>query len=122
MRFLLVIALAALLLLAGGCGGGDESSGVKVIPAAGDQTPPSDRSVETYDIKGNEYLELEKGGALTAAGDYVDDHPDECEGADPKEVEAYATVSIGADYPLTALIGEVLAEGCAADLQTGSAP
>lgn len=110
-------------LIAAGCGGDDDSvESAQVVPAAGELTPPARPenvpAGATYDLVGNEYQRLNPEDATTAAADYVEDNPGECEGADPERVAAYATTSVGTDYPLTEPIAELLAEGCAADLQS----
>jgi len=127
MRVLLAAALIAIALTLGACGDDDESSGIEPIPAAGEFTPPDDTpgvpAGASYDVTGNEWLELEDVERFEAAQDYVADHPRECEGpdgfaaADP--VRNYTDSSIGTDFPLTVPIAELLAEGCAAALQSG---
>lgn len=119
MRLLLAATLTIALLALAGCGGDEESTTLDVVPAAGSETPPSDPSGASYDINGNEYLKLSAKRARAVASDYVEDNPEECSGADPARVYAFAFSSIGIDYPLTEPIGELLAEGCAADLQSG---
>ena len=112
--------LAAALLAASGCGGDDdEESPVQPIPAAGENTPPSDPSGASYEITGNEYLKLSAARAVVVASDYVADNRDICKGADPTRVADYASATVGNDFPLTEPIGELLAEGCAAELQSG---
>ena len=119
-------ALLALLPIAG-CGGGDESTGPKVVPAAGADTPmetPGVPSGASYDVTGNEWLELGDEKRLAAAGDFVADNRGECSNednreADPGVVRDYADASLGTDYPLTSPVSELLAEGCAAALQSG---
>ena len=124
MRGALAISFVAIAMIAAGCGGDDDSvESARVVPAAGELTPPARPAGvpagATYDLLGNEYLKLSTEKATKAATDFVDDNPDECEGADPKRVAAYSTTSVGIDYPLTEPIAELLAEGCAADLQSG---
>ena len=121
-------AAAALLILIplAGCGDDDESTGPKVIPAAGADTPmetPGVPAGAAYDVNGNEWLELGDEKRLAAAGDFVADNPTDCKGADgeadPASVADYADASLGTDYPLTSPVAELLAEGCAAALQSG---
>ena len=123
MRGALAIGLVAVLLIAAGCGGDDDSvESAQVIPAGGELTPgPRPSNVPagaSYDLTGLEFSKLGTGQATTAAKDYVEFHPKECEGANPERVAAYAITSVGTDYPLTEPIAELLAEGCAADLQS----
>jgi len=123
MRLLVAAATALVLLLAvAGCGDDDESPDTQVLPAAGPLTPPSGTpgvpAGSRYDLNGNEYLKLDPKQAEAVARDFVGDRPEDCEGADPGQVAAYATVSVGTDFPLTEPIVEVLTEGCAADLQS----
>ena len=128
-RLIATAGAAALLALVpiAGCGGDDESTGPKVVPAAGADTPmetPGVPSGASYDVDGNEWLELGDEKRLAAAGDFVADNPDDCRNpddrdADPAVVRDYADASLGTDYPLTAPVSELLAEGCAAALQSG---
>ncbi len=121
MRTVLSAALAMTLLLAG-CGGGDGDLGVTALPAAGELTPsantPGVPTGATYDLDGNGYLALNAKQTVTAAKDFVKDHPKDCEGADPGRVAAYAYTAIGTDFPLTSPAADALSEGCAADLQS----
>ena len=117
--------LAAVLLalaLAAGCGDDDSSSGVQPLPAAGELTPGSNTpgvpTGASYDISSTAYMKLSAKGTVRAASDYIDDHPKDCEGAEPGRVAAYAFTAIGTDFPLTAPVADVLNEGCAADLQS----
>lgn len=127
MRVLLTAALVAVLLVLGACGDDDESKGIEPIPAAGEFTPseatPGVPPGSSYDVDGNEWLELESAERFEAAQDYVADHPDECEGAEgtaaADPVRNFTDSSIGADFPLNVPIAELLAEGCAAALQSG---
>jgi hypothetical protein len=118
----LAAALVA-LAFAAGCGGDDDSSsGVQPLPAAGELTPGSNTpgvpTGASYDISSTAYMKLSAKGTVRAASDYVDDHPKDCEGADPGRVAAYAFTAIGTDFPLTAPVADALNEGCAADLQS----
>ena len=118
--------LALLALGAAGCGGGDgEVTSADYVPAAGAETPMSTPGVPpgaSYDLSASEWLELDAGARLKAAEDFVADSPDACEGsekaADAESVRDYAEASAGTDYPLNAPVNELLAEGCAADLQS----
>lgn len=123
MQIILAAALAILLLAGAGCGEDDEAPPeTEVVPAAGPLTPPAGTpgvpAGSSYDLNGNEYLKLDPKQAEAVARDFVGDRPEDCEGADPGQVAAYATVSVGTDFPLTEPIVEVLTEGCAADLQS----
>ena len=117
----------ALALSGVACGGDDEDSGLEVVPAAGDLTPSADTPGvppgSSYDLTGNEWVELDDLERFEAAQDFVADNPDACESpdgsaaADP--VRDYADSAIGTDYPFNAPMAELLAEGCAAALQSG---
>lgn len=119
--------LIALTLAVAACGD-EESSGTEVRPAAGELTPiggtPGVPAGAGYDVTGSEWLELEELDRFEAALEFIDDNPDFCTGdrgtaaADP--VRDYADASIGTDYPLTDPMAELLAEGCAAALQSGT--
>lgn len=128
MRLLpVLLAALALMLPLAGCGGNDDDLGVVPVPAAGENTPgaetPGVPAGASYDVTGAEWQRLEELERFEAAQDYVADHPADCrlaEGsaaADP--VRDYADSSLGTDYPLNAPIAELLAEGCAAALQSG---
>lgn len=122
MRTVLTAAVVAALLLAG-CGGSDDPDlGVQPLPAAGELTPsantPGVPTGATYDLDGNGYLALNAKQTVTAASDFVKDHPNACKGADPGRVAAYAYTSIGTDFPLTSPAADALTEGCAASLQS----
>lgn len=128
MRRSIATAAATLLILLplAGCGGDDEPTGPKVVPAAGADTPmetPGVPAGASYDVNGNEWLELGDADRLAAAGDFVADNPAACKGAegeaDPAPVADYADATLGTDYPLTSPVAELLAEGCAAALQSG---
>ena len=105
MRTLLIAVIAATLLFAGCGGSGDDDLGVTALPAAGDLTPPANTpgvpTGATYDLDGNGYLALTAKQTVTAASDFVKDHPKDCDGADPGRVAAYAYTAIGTDFPLT---------------------
>ena len=77
----------------------------------------------TYDVSGSEWLELDADERDRAAADFVADNPDECgeedAGATAETVRDYADATLGTDYPLNAPVAELLAEGCAAALQSG---
>ncbi|MEO7197303.1 MAG: hypothetical protein ABIZ50_02415, partial [Solirubrobacterales bacterium] len=72
-----------------------------------------------YDLTGDEWLKLDDLERFTAAQDYVAGHPGECEGAAADPVRNFTDSSIGTDFPLNVPIAELLAEGCAAALQSG---
>jgi hypothetical protein len=116
------LLLAALAL--GACGDDESTTGVQVVPAAGqyaqtDDSTPGVPAGSSYDITAREYLDLSDADRLTAATDYVAADRDACGGALPAKVRDYADVSAGADYPLTSPVAELLAEGCAAAEQSG---
>lgn len=118
--------LALLALGAVGCGGGDgEVTSADYVPAAGAETPMSTPGVPrgaSYDLSASEWLELDADARLEAAADFVADDPSACESSDgkasPESVRDYAEATAGTDYPLNAPVNELLAEGCAADLQS----
>ena len=119
---LALLAIGGVLAFAG-CGDDDEGpEGAQPVPAAGGQTPPGPTG-EGYDVTAGQWQKLEAEERFEAAQEFVADNPDECtsgEGtaaADP--VRDYADASAGTDYPLNAPVGELLAEGCAAALQSG---
>jgi hypothetical protein len=117
---LLIVAIALVA-----CGGDDEQRGATVVPAAGqyaqtDDSTPGVPPGASYDLTAAEWSKLSEAKQLAAVSDYVDDNPDACEDADPSRVRDYAEVSAGNDYPLTSPVAELLAEGCAAVLQSGS--
>lgn len=118
MRLAAATLLIALCLGLAACGG-DDSRGATVIPAAGDyaQTEPASTGA-SYDLTAADWLKLSSSKRLAAAKDYVDDNGDICKGVDPQRVADYAEVSAGADYPLTSPMDELLAEGCAAVVQS----
>lgn len=123
MRLAVLIALAAVLAL-GACGGEPDRGTTEFVPAAGADTPPAAPQGSSYDLSGSEWLKLPAARRLLAAEDFVADHPGECENADGRAAAAsvvrdWADVSLGTDYPLNAPIAELLAEGCAAALQSG---
>lgn len=123
MRLAVLIALAAVLAL-GACGGEPDRGATEFVPAAGADTPPAAPQGSSYDLSGSEWLKLPAARRLLAAEDFVADHPGECENADGRAAAAsvvrdWADVSLGTDYPLNAPVGELLAEGCAAALQSG---
>lgn len=124
MRIATALALAIALVLTA-CGGGEENTGAtEFVPAAGADTPPDAPSGSTYDVTGNQWLKLADGKRLIAARDYVADHPGECTNADNRSAAAdsvrnWADASIGIDFPLNVPVTELLAEGCAAALQSG---
>ncbi len=123
MRIALAATALAFVLALGGCGGDGDSTGIEPIPAAGEFTPsertPGVPAGASYDVTGNEWLKLEDLDRFVAAQDYVADHPDECEGAAADPVRNFTDSSIGSDFPLNVPIAELLAEGCAAALQSG---
>jgi hypothetical protein len=110
--------LIALCLGLTACGG-DDSRGATVIPAAGDyaQTEPAS-SGAAYDLTAAQWLDLSSSKRLAATKEYVADNDDICHGVEPQRVADYAEISAGADYPLTSAMDELLAEGCAAVVQS----
>ena len=110
-----------------GCEDDSEEGGLTVKPAAGAETPMETPGVppgSSYDVSGSEWLELDSGERDQAAEDFVADNPDACSGAEDRQASAktvrdYADATLGTDYPLNAPVAELLAEGCAASLQSG---
>ena len=115
---------AAVLAVAGlaACGGDEDPTGPTIVPAAGEDAQVESGDA-TYDVSGSEWLELSSSARDEAVADFVADNPDDCsaEGreASPGTVRDYADATLGTDYPLNAPVGELLAEGCAASLQSG---
>lgn len=121
---LLALATAALALAAAACGNEAERGATGYVPAAGAATPDDAPADAAYALSGSRWQRLSAAQRLRAAGDYVADHPGECQrdgsaAADRAVVRDWADVSLGTDYPLDAPIAELLAEGCAAALQDG---
>ncbi len=125
---LAVLALAAALVLAGCGDAGRDGDASGFVPAAGPETPaaraPGVPPGSSYDVTGDAWLKLPDASRLTAARDYVADHPGECTNAAGRSaatatVRDWADASLGVDYPLNAPVAELLAEGCAAALQSG---
>lgn len=118
--------LVALALALAACGGEDDSSG-EFPPAAGELTPPSGTPGvppgASYGLTGSEWDELEDLERFEATRDYIADTPDECAtaagSAAADAVRDYADTALGTDYPFNAPMAELLAEGCAAALQSG---
>lgn len=123
MRLILLASLLAFALPLSACGDDDDDGGLQPIPAAGEFTPadetPGVPPGSSYDVDGNEWLELAEPERLEAAEDYVADNPEVCDGAAPDAVLDFTDASIGVDYPLNAAIAELVAEGCAAARQSG---
>ncbi|MFN8152581.1 MAG: hypothetical protein U0R24_15845 [Solirubrobacterales bacterium] len=125
------VVVAASLTFALGlaaCGGEEDMGATDYVPAAGANTPPDTTpGVEpgaSYDVTAGEWLKLSGQERITAAQDYVADMPDDCRNgdgsdADPALVRDWADSSAGTDFPLNEPVAELLAEGCAAALQSG---
>jgi hypothetical protein len=119
-------AIVAVLAVVG-CGDDPEEDGPTVKPAAGADTPMETPGVppgSSYDVSGSEWLALDSGERDRAAEDFVADNPSACSGGEDREASAetvrdYADATLGTDYPLNAPVAELLAEGCAASLQSG---
>lgn len=125
MRLAVATSLILASLALSACGGGEDPTGPEIVPAAGryaqtDDSTPGVPAGASYDVTAVEWLKLPEPKRLAAAEAYVGDNEDECGNADAGRVRDYADVSAGADYPLTAPMAELLAEGCAAVLQSGS--
>lgn len=127
MRFAAIAIALALAMSVGACGEAEDRGATTFVPAAGGNTPPDTTPgvppSSSYAVSGNEWLKLSDEERLTAARDYVAGHPDECENTDGRAAAAavvrdWADVSIGTDFPLNEPIAELLAEGCAAALQS----
>lgn len=120
MRRLATAALAALALVVPGCGDDEDDRPVR-HPAAGEFTPPSDTpgvpEGALYDVDGNGWAKLGKGGQLAAAAGFIADQEDRCEGAAPRNLVPYVTISYGTDFPLTVPATDVLLEACDAEAQ-----
>ena len=115
-----------MILALAGCGGDDDPTGPELVPAAGENTPmetPGVPAGASYDVSGSEWLDLDSGERDEAAADFVADNPGPCGEDDPGETSAtvrdYADATLGTDYPLNAPVAELLAEGCAAAMQSG---
>jgi len=124
-RSIATAGVLALLALAG-CGDDGDSTGPTVVPAAGENTPmqtPGVPAGAAYDVSGSEWLELGSDERAAAADEFVADNPDACgEGGAPDTAETvrdFADATLGTDYPLNAPVAELLAEGCAAAMQSG---
>lgn len=115
---LAVATLSITLALGLAACGSDEETTADYVPAAGDYAQTTTEGGASYDISSGQWLELPAGERVAAAEDYVADNEDVCGGAAPDRVSDYAEVSAGADYPLTAPLDELLAEGCAAVQQS----
>ena len=115
----IVICLLALL---GGCGGEDEGDPAEVVPAAGENTPPSGTpgvpAGAPYDVTGDGWFELSKGEQFAAAQAYIDDNPERCGDSPVAAVAIYVINSYGLDFPAYVHASEVLAEACAAAQQS----
>jgi len=128
MRLAAALAPTVAALALAACGVSDESGATGFVPAAGANTPsaatlgvPPDAS---YNVTGSEWLKLPAAKRLRAATDYVADHPGICRNGDRRDAAAatvrdWADVSLGTDFPLNVPVAELLAEGCAAALQSG---
>ena len=129
MRIAAATSLTLISLALAACGE-EENHGATVIPAAGkyaqtDATTPGVPPGSSYDITAAEWLKLSDHERLSVATDYVAANDDPCHGISPggkgpEGVRNYADVSAGSDYPLTAPVAELLAEGCAAVQQSGA--
>lgn len=128
MRILALAVFAALALGLLACGDDEDLGATNFVPAAGADTPPDTTPGvppgSTYDVNGNEWLKLTDDERFIAAQDYIADSPDECTNSDDRSAAAdpvrdWADGSIGTDFPLNVPIAELLAEGCAAALQSG---
>ena len=115
---LIVLCLLAL----SGCGGSEEGDPAEVVPAAGENTPPSGTpgvpAGAPYDVDGNGWFKLSKGEQFEAAAAYIEDNPERCGDAPVDAVAIYVTNSYGLDFPAYVPASEVLAEGCAAAQQS----
>jgi hypothetical protein len=127
MRLSAIAVLLASAVLLAACGGSEDMGATEYVPAAGANTPPDTTpGVEpgsSYDLTGSEWLKLPGDQRVTAAEDYVADHPGECRNEDGRDasgesVREWADNSLGTDYPLNEPVAELLAEGCAAALQS----
>jgi hypothetical protein len=110
-----------MLLAPVGCGDDDTSAGAPPgVPAAGEFTPPAGTpgvdEDALYNVDGRGWDGLSQSARFEAANQYIDDHPEACEGADVGEVVGWADTSFGLDYPLDTPAAYVLDEGCAAAL------
>ncbi len=123
-----VLAVTALAAALAACGGEEDMGATQYVPAAGADTPPDTTPGvppgSSYDVTGAEWQKLSEAQRLEAADDYVADNPDVCKNSDGRSaasdsVRDWADVTLGTDYPLNAPIAELLAEGCAAALQSG---
>ncbi len=110
--------LAISLALALAACGSDEERTTDVVPAAGKYAQTTTETAAPYDLTASQWLDLPGSERRDVTEQYVADNEDVCGDADPGRVEDYAEVSAGADFPLTAPVEELLAEGCAAVLQS----
>src|SRR5690349_2153378 len=109
MRVLTIAAAAAVVLVLSACGDDENRGATDFVPAAGEATPPDTTpgvpEGASYDLNGNEWLKLNGDERLTAAEDYVADHPDECTTGDDRSaagdpVRRWVDGSVGTDFPL----------------------
>lgn len=109
----MVLVGALVLLVAVGCGNDDAQVNDFIDEVTG----------TSYDVPGEEWVQLDKQEALAVVSDFIDDHPDECgRNPDARLVQQavalayqFGTLDIskpGAEVDPSAPVGDVIAETC----------
>lgn len=116
-RGALVALLLALALAAPGCGDDDEptESGAATEAASAEPEDPGSPpdGEPAYEGLGTWWTKLPEDERLASAAEFVEDHPTECEGVDPVDVERQTGIAYGYDFPAAARTSEVMLETCA---------
>ena len=108
----LVLAVAAF-----GCGEEDEPTQSGAEAQAGSAEPEDPGSPPdgepAYEGLGTWWTKLSEQERLASAAEFIEDHPDDCEGLDPVDLERQTGIAYGYDFPAAARTSEVMLETCA---------
>lgn len=109
-----------LALAAAGCG--DDEEGESPEPAATTEAASSAEPEDpgsppegepAYEGLGTWWTNLPDDERLASAAQFIEDHPSECAGLDPVDLERQTGIAYGYDFPAAARTFEVMLETCA---------
>src|SRR5437870_5463988 len=94
---------------AGGANGAQGSSGS--LPAS-EQPGGPEPNAPTYTALGSWWRKLPQGKRLASASQFIADHPADCAGVDPADLERQTFVAYGYDYPEATQVSAVMLDQC----------
>lgn len=114
----ILAAVAAIAIAAFGCGDDEDDAPqpatTQTEAAAAPEDPGSPPDGEpAYEGLGTWWTKLPEEERLASAALFIEDHPAECAGLDPVDLERQTGIAYGYDFPAAARTSEVMLETCA---------